>query len=390
MDLYNFPNEWKVNGLYDLRVPQHLRNEFWSAGKLYVQAKFVNLHQRGVDRVPEMLSSQHSQLAIKQKSMEEYITGKLFCNVIRVRGLVYPRYLTTYPGVAITIENWAKSLIIPDKHNPNIIERKNIHDDHFEKKIKFDLYKKRCDKYPVLFPLQTPKYLPKSHHGSPSGSLERKKHSNKKPDYKMKVTIWGKDVPMKNKAAILSNIRLAIDGEEVTEKTNPLMREPSVCFGFHPVDMSDFFSIDLYDVLTKKISSHKVELDDVPMGPKSLKKTFELKNLNSHYTGTFVIDLQILTADAMRMVDLVGSMPSTMYHSESIDVLQSASGNYASKRKLAANYQNMWIDSPCDKINIPYDEFFEPASMEFRRKDLHASNKKVCKLHVIFNDPGIK
>lgn len=80
--------------------------------------------------------------------------------MIRVRGLLYPRYLTTYPGIVMNIESWEKSLIIPDRPNPNIIERKNVHDDHFEKKIKFDLYKKRCDKYPVLYPLQSPPQLP--------------------------------------------------------------------------------------------------------------------------------------------------------------------------------------------------------------------------------------
>jgi hypothetical protein len=129
-------------------------------GKVYVQAKFMNLHQRGTDQVPRLLSQQHEQLAFKQKSLEEYLTGKLYCNVIRVRGLLYPRYLTTYPGIVINIESWEKSLIIPDRPNPNIIERKNVHDDHFEKKIKFDLYKKRCDKYPVLYPLQSPPQLP--------------------------------------------------------------------------------------------------------------------------------------------------------------------------------------------------------------------------------------
>jgi hypothetical protein len=100
-------------------------------------------------------------------------------------------------------------------------------------------------------------------------------------------------VPPKSKAAILSSLRLAIDGEEVTEKTNPLMRETSVCFGFHPSQMSDSFSIDVYCTLSKKIISHKVEMDDVPMGPKSIKKNFELKKLHDNYSGTFIIDLQV-------------------------------------------------------------------------------------------------
>lgn len=54
LDLYNYPNEWLINDLYDLRVPPSLVNEFFNAGQLYLQAKFINLHQRGVDQIPRV------------------------------------------------------------------------------------------------------------------------------------------------------------------------------------------------------------------------------------------------------------------------------------------------------------------------------------------------
>jgi hypothetical protein len=74
------------------------------------------------------------------------------------------------------------------------------------------------------------------------------------------------------------------------------------------------------------------------------------------------------------MVELVGSMPR-MDHSESIQVLQSGMASQTSRKKLAIANQGMWHDSPCDKININYEEFFEPAYMDIKRKVFFWENK---------------
>jgi len=164
---------------------------------------------------------------MKYNKQQEYIEGRLYCNIIRVRNLAYPKYMSTYPGLVIEIENWNKTLIIKDKPNPNKTDKRNLsaNDDFFDKKIKLDLWKKRSDKYPVLFPLQSPMVkLPaeanrdvnRSHSPQRDKSKERNKSVNKRSDYKIKVAIYTKDV--KDKALLCDNLRIAIDGEEVSEK----------------------------------------------------------------------------------------------------------------------------------------------------------------------------
>lgn len=48
--------------------------------------------------------------------------------------------------------------------------------------------------------------------------------------------------------------------------------------------------------------------------------------------------------------------------------------------------KSIWSDQELERINVPYNEYLEPVYIDVQREDLHATNKKVARLHVIYND----
>jgi len=48
--------------------------------------------------------------------------------------------------------------------------------------------------------------------------------------------------------------------------------------------------------------------------------------------------------------------------------------------------KSIWSDQVLERINVQYEEFFDPVYIDVKREDLHAVNKKVARLHVIYND----
>ncbi len=105
LDMILAPGVWKVNGLYDLKVPEGMAPEKVAKGlgQIYLQAMFLNSGMANQTAEPPVTDDIESQVKAQQEKLE----GNLHVNIIHAKNLlpVDDNASTSDPFVKITFND---------------------------------------------------------------------------------------------------------------------------------------------------------------------------------------------------------------------------------------------------------------------------------------------